>query len=120
MILFLSSSFLRRVRLQWKPSFTAFLVGDRNLNFFYPDSLIEVVEVNPASIDSFLAQHGKESLQLLGFISATELPFLPGYAQIITGNDPDPKQWKAVFHFLGDAGEERRPLEIKVSANSDV
>src|SRR5262245_22803349 len=112
MILFLSSSFLRRVRLEWKPSLTAFLVGDRNLYFFYPDSLIEVAEVNPTTIDLFLAQHGNESMQLLGFLTPTELPLLPGYAQLITGDDPDPDRWKALLNFLSDSGEEKRILEL--------
>jgi hypothetical protein len=118
MILFLSSSFLRRVRLQWKSSLTAFLVGDRNLYFFYPDSLMEIAEVNPASIDSFLDQHGKESLQLLGFLTPAELPAIPGYAQLVTGDVYDPGSWKGILHFLGDSGEERRELEIKVSSES--
>ena len=114
MILFLSSSFLRRVRLQWKPSLTAFLVGDRNLYFFYPDALMEVSEITPATVDSFLAQHGKESLQLLGFLTPGELANLPGYAQLVTGDVYDPVGWKAVLHWP-DEGEESRILEIKIS-----
>jgi hypothetical protein len=115
MILFLSSSFLCRVRLQWKPSLTAFLVGDRNLYFFYPDALIEVAEVTPASVDSFLTQHGNESLQLLGFLIPNELSNLPGYAQIVTGDVYDPDAWIALLHWPGEQGEERRTLEIKRS-----
>ena len=115
MILFLSSSFLHRVRLQWKPSLTAFLIGDRNLYFFYPDALMEVSEVTPETIDSFLAQHGKESLQLLGFLTPGELTNLPGYAQLVTGDVYDPAHWEAVLHWPGEQGEERRKLEIKRS-----
>jgi hypothetical protein len=115
MILFLSTSFLRRVRLQWKSSLTAFLVGDRNLYFFYPDALVEVPEISPATVDSFLARHANESLQLLGFLTPNELSLLPGYAQLITGDISDPAAWKAILLWPGEHGEERRPLEIKTS-----
>jgi len=116
MILFLSSSFLRRVGMMWKPSLRAFLVGDRNLFFFYPDSIVEVLEINPATIDSFLEEHGNESMQLLGFLTPTQLPFVPGYLELNTGGKNEPGSWSAGLHLFGEQGEDRRNLEIRVSA----
>jgi hypothetical protein len=117
MIVCLSSSFLRRIRLQWKPDLRGFIIGDRNLHFFYPDSLVEVPEITPESVDEFLAQHKDEATQLLGFIASSELPLIPGYAELHHGGQKDPSRWKASLNWLGDHGEERRELEIKISAD---
>jgi hypothetical protein len=115
MILFLSTSFLRRLRIQWKPSLKGFLIGDRNLFFFYPDLFLEVPEITPATINSFLEQHGKESWQLLGFLSPEELPALPGYSELNTGDRYDPIHWKARIHLIGEQGIEQRKLEVRLS-----
>jgi len=115
MILFLSSSFLSRLRIQWKPDLKGFLVGNRNLFFFYPELILESAEISPATIESFLATHGQEAWQLLGFVSPEELPFFPGYAELNTGGVNDPKQWSAKVHLPGDQGPDRRILEIKTS-----
>ena len=115
MILCLSSSFLRRIRLQWKPDLCAFLIGDRNMHFFYPDSIVEVSEITPATVDAFLEKNKDESMQLLGFLVASELPFIPGYVELHHGSHSDPSTWHAVLNWLSDSGEERRVLEIKIS-----
>lgn len=114
MILFLSSSFLSRLRIQWKPDLKGFLVGNRNLFFFYPEMILEA-EINPGSIDHFLATHGQEAWQLLGFLSPAELPFFPGYAELNTNGARDPKEWTARVHLPGDQGPDYRSLEIKRS-----
>jgi hypothetical protein len=115
MILCLSPSFLRRIRLQWKPDLCAFIVGDRNMHFFYPDSIVEVPEITTAAVDVFLAQTQNESMQLLGFLVASELPLIPGYVELRHGSQQDSAKWKAFLNWLGDGGEERRNLEIKIS-----
>ena len=115
MILFLSSAFLRRFRMQWKPGLKAFLVGDRNLFFFYPDLLLETSEINPESIESFLGAHGKERIQLLGFVTPEKITPLPGYIELDTHNVFDPQKWDAQVHLLQEQGLESRKLEIKAS-----
>jgi len=115
MILCLSSSFLRRVRIQWNPDLCGFLIGDRNLHFFYPDSVIEVPEISAASIDAFLAEHNREGLQLLGFIAPAEVSLIPGYVELQHGGEKQPEKWNAVLNSVGDHGEERLRLEIKIS-----
>jgi hypothetical protein len=119
MILFLSSAFLRRIRFQWKPDLKGFLVGDRNLFFFYPDLFLESGEITPASIDSFLKTHAKENMQLLGFLAPDEVPVLPGYIALITHHDTDPGKWEAHVHLLGDQGNESRTLELKLGESSE-
>lgn len=116
MILCLSSSFLRRIRLQWKPDLCAFIIGDRNMHFFYPDSIVEVHEITPAAVDAFLEQNKDESMQLLGFLVASELPLIPGYIELHHGSHNDTAKWQAILNWLGDGGEERRKLEIKISS----
>ncbi len=117
MILFLSTSFLSRLRIQWKADLKGFLVGDRNLFFFYPEMILESAEINPVTVESFLAGHGHEKWQLLGFLSPEELPFYPGYAELNTSGVMNPGQWTAKVHLLGDQGQESRVLEIKTSQN---
>ena len=118
MILFLSSAFLRRLRMQWKPDLKGFLVGDRNLFFFYPDLFLQSDEITPATIESFLKTHGKESTQLLGFVTPDELPFLPGYVELITHHEGDPGKWDARVHLMGDLENEYRKLELKVGESN--
>jgi hypothetical protein len=118
MILFLSSAFLRRLRIQWKPALKGFLIGDRNLFFFYPDLFLESNEITPATIDSLLKTHGKENTQLLGFLTPDEMPFLPGYVELITHNEQDPGKWDARVHLLGDQGNEYRTLELKIGTSN--
>jgi len=118
MILCLSSSFLRRIRLQWKPDLCAFIVGDRNLHFFYPDSIVEVSEITPATVDQFLERNKDESMQLLGFVVASELPFIPGYVELHHGSHQDPSKWHAILNAMGDSGEERHALNIKLGNGS--
>ena len=114
MILCLSSSFLRRIRLQWKPDLRAFLIGDRNMHFFYPDSLVEISEITPDSVEAFLAQHKDETMQLLGFLAPSQLPSIPGYVELHHGGQNDPSKWSANLNWLEDRGE-RRQLKIKIS-----
>jgi hypothetical protein len=114
MILFLSSAFLRRLRMQWKPDLNGFLIGDRNLFFFYPDLVLESSEITPATIDLFLEAHRKESTQLLGFITPAEIQFLPGYVELITHQEQDPRNWDARVHLLAEEGTEFRKLELKL------
>ena len=115
MILFLSSAFLRRLRIQWKPELKGFLLGDRNLFFFYPDSLLETSDFSQSTVDSFLRNNAEENIQLLGFLTPVELDFHPQYAEVITGNTRDPHQWKGRVHLLGEQGPEYRTLEIAMS-----
>lgn len=115
MILFLSSAFLRRIRMQWKPGLKGFLIGDRNLFFFYPDSLLETPDTSVEAIDTFLKSNASEPLQLLGLLTPEEISFMPGYAELNTGNVNDPRQWRARVHLLGDQGPEYRKLEISMS-----
>ncbi len=114
MILFLSTSFLRRVRLHWKPSLTAFLIGERNLYFFYPDSLIEVPSIDQNSIDAFLKTGSQERWTLLGFLSQSQCDFFPGYIEVITDGDQKPEHWLANLHRLR-GGSERKKLEVRTS-----
>ena len=103
--------------MQWKPDLTGFLLGNRNLFFFYPEMVLEA-EINADSIDKFLATHGQEEWQLLGFLSTKELPFFPGYAELITNGTSDPGKWIARVHLPGDQGPDYRTLEIKRSQSS--
>jgi hypothetical protein len=114
MILFLSESFLRQFQLQWKPTLTAFLIGHRNLFFFAPDSMIEVAEITPASIDMFLKEkHLPPDWQLLGFLAPELAPQLPGYARVRTAGNPQPPNWEAVVALLTESGLQDRSLEIR-------
>lgn len=112
MVLFLSASFLRRLHLTWKPELKAFLIGERNLNFFTPDSIFEVSEIAPATIDDFLKkQELADRWQLLGFLSREIHLSLPGYIQVITAGSPNPKDWQAWIQIPDETAE--RKVEIK-------
>ena len=116
MILFLSESFLRRLQLVWKSNLNAFLIGQRNLFFFVPDSLFEVEHISAESIDHFLKEIRIPSdWQMLGFLSPQSTPQLPGYARIETRGQSDPAQWKAVIALLVESELQDRPLEIRQS-----
>jgi hypothetical protein len=116
MILFLSDSFLRRLQLVWKSNLNAFLVGQRNLFFFVPDSLFEVESISPESINQFLKERQiPADWQLLGFLSSQTTPQLPGYARVETSGQSDPTKWKAVIALLVDSGLQDRTLEIRQS-----
>jgi hypothetical protein len=117
MVLFLSAPFLRRLRLIWKPGLTAFLVGDRNLFFFTPDSLVEVESINPQTIEEFYQRQAGDSWQLLGFISPSDISWQPGFAELNTGGSPDPAGWAAWVHLLAPDGPERRKLEIRIGSS---
>jgi len=117
MVLFLSVLFLRRLQLAWKPSLKAFLIGDRNLFFFTPDSLVEADAITPQSIDAFYQKSIPDQWQLLGYLTPEELPLQPGFAEIVTGGKPDPHEWIANVHLIGPEGPERRNLEIKVGSS---
>ncbi len=114
MVLFLSSSFLRRVKLIWKPELKAFLIGHRNLFFFAPDAALETEEINPETIDRLLRERQFErNWELLGFLAPDNLPSVPGYALVQTGQLPEVEQWKANLYLSSDSGLEQRTLEIR-------
>ena len=116
MILFLTSAFQLRLRLGWKPDLKGFLIGERNLFFFTPETLVEVSTIDMQSIDSFLSRKSIGGRwELLGFLSPTELSAFPGFAQINTAGDDNPKNWKASVYLTGDKGAEAVPLEIRVA-----
>ncbi len=114
MVLFLSSSFLRRIRLIWKPDLKAFLIGQRNLFFFAPDIALETEDLSPEAIDRLLVeQQFEENWELLGFLSPDHLPSIPGYANVSTGSLPETGDWKANVYLSTENGLEQRILEIK-------
>lgn len=112
--MFLSFAFLRRIRMQWKPGLKGFLIGERNLFFFYPDFFLESADITPASIESFLSSHGKESSQLLGILTPEQVSFLPGFAELTTHDERDPQQWEARIHLLTEQGDEYRQLQLQI------
>ena len=116
MILFLSQSFLLRLRLAWKPDLQAFLVGDRNLYFFVPEVIIETPDLSPSSVDALLARIAPaEKWNLLGMMSPGDQPEFFGYAQVRTNGIADPLQWDAGVAWAGESGTERRKLEVRIS-----
>ena len=85
MILFLTSAFQLRLRLGWKPDLKGFLIGERNLFFFTPETLVEVSTIDMQSIDSFLSRKSIGGRwELLGFLAPGEVSAFPGFAQINT------------------------------------
>jgi len=115
MILFLSESFLRRLQLVWKSNLTAFLVGQRNLFFFVPDSLFEVENISAESIDQFLKDKRiPADWQLLGFLSPDATSQFPGYARVLTSGQSDPAQWRAVIALSEESELKDRALEIRL------
>jgi len=118
MVLFLSSSFLRRIKLIWKPDLKAFLIGQRNLFFFTPDIALETEDLSPETIDRLLAERQfEENWELLGFLAPDSLPSVPGYALVKTGSLPETKDWNASVYLSTDSGLELRSLEIKQTKN---
>src|SRR4029453_9297293 len=114
MVLFLSVSFLQRLKFNWKPELKAFLIGQRNLNFFTPDSIIEVQEISSGTINAFLQKTEMENhWQLLGFLSRSEVPSLPGYIEIVTSGSSNPKDWRAQILTPSASGGNSSPVEIR-------
>ena len=114
MVLFLSASFLQRLKFNWKPELKAFLIGERNLNFFTPDSIVEVPEINSNSINSFLQKVEMENhWQLLGFLSRNEQVSLPGYIEVLTSGSANPKNWKAQILIPSASEKDSIAVEIK-------
>jgi hypothetical protein len=119
MILFLTSAFQLRLRLGWKPELKGFLIGERNLYFFTPETLVEAPAIDLQSIDSFLARKSIGGRwELLGFLAPVELPAFPGYAQVNTFGSENPEEWKASVYLLGEKGPEAIPLELRIGAKS--
>jgi hypothetical protein len=116
MILFLSASFLRNLHLVWKPDLKAFLIGDRNLFFLTPDSLMEVPEISPEAIDGFLKSNRiTGSWQLLGYLAPNESPEMIGYAGVKTSGVEDPKDWTANMYLYTDSGIQPAAMQIRTS-----
>lgn len=116
MILFLTKSFQQRLQLAWKPDLKAFLVGDRNLFFYVPEVIIETPEITPASIDAFLKRGATGGAwQLLALLSADEQPPYPGYAQISTSGNSEPRSWNAKVFLLSGEKLEAKNLEVRLS-----
>jgi hypothetical protein len=119
MILFLTSAFQLRLRLGWKPELKGFLIGERNLYFFTPETLVEASSIDLQSIDSFLSRKSIGGRwELLGFLTPVELPAFPGYAQVNTSGSENPADWKASVYMLGEKGPETVSLEIRIGAKS--
>jgi hypothetical protein len=117
MILFLTSAFQLRLRLSWKPELKGFLIGERNLFFFAPETLVEASSIDPASIDEFLSRKSIGGRwELLGFLASSEVGTFPGYAHVNTSGSNNPKDWKASVYLIGKSGVEAVPLEIKIGA----
>lgn len=116
MILFLSKSFQLRLRLAWKPELKAFLVGDRNLFFYVPEVIIETPDISPDAINDFLKRGALGAQwQLVGLLSADEQEAFPGFAQVRTSGNRDPRSWEAKVHLWSDQGTETRMLQVKLS-----
>jgi hypothetical protein len=116
MIVFLSTSFLRRLQLSWKPDLKAFLIGERNLYFFTPEAVFETAEITPQAVDAFLKNNlTQDHWQLLGFLQPEQSSPMPGYVQISTQREADPKQWSACLYLLEEKGAELRNVEIRCS-----
>ncbi|HJZ10884.1 MAG TPA: hypothetical protein VJ521_01955 [Acidobacteriota bacterium] len=114
MILFLSQSFLHRLRLVWKPLLKGFLIGNRNLFFFTPDSFVEAEEISAASIDAFLNDTPLPGhWQLLGFLAPTEVPSIPGYLHVYTGGAWNQVEWAAHMSIFEAAGTTLMKVEIR-------
>lgn len=113
MILFLSASFLRRLRLNWKPDLRVLLVGQRNMHFFSPDSFTEVAEIDEKTIGNFLEKiSAVEELELLGTLSPDSTFPVAGLVQVCTGSKPDPSSWKALVYLM--EGETLTPKTVSV------
>jgi hypothetical protein len=118
MILSLTAAFQLRLRLGWKPDLKGFLIGERNLFFFTPETLVEAPHIDVASIDSFLAGNSIGGRwELLGFLTPEELPAFPGYAQVSTNREYDPAKWKAKIYLMGEKDPETFLLEIRIAGS---
>lgn len=115
MILFLSQSFLRRLTLHWNPKLSAFLVGDRNLYFFYPEALVPVMEISPATVENVL-EKDMGSWQLLGFLSPQKIENIPGYVAVETKGSADPQRWSAHYSLPEENGMRVSPVTIQTKA----
>jgi hypothetical protein len=116
MILSLTAAFQLRLRLGWKPELKGFLIGERNLFFFTPETLVEAAQIDVASIDSFLSSNSIGGRwELLGFLTPEELPAFPGYAQVSTHRESDPTKWKAKIYLMGENEPELFPLEVRIA-----
>jgi hypothetical protein len=116
MVLFLSDSFLKRLQFIWKPDLKAFLIGQRNLNFFTPDSVFEVSEITAATIDDFLKkQELADRWELLGFLTKDSQSFFPGYVEILTTGSKNPEQWSARIQVPDEKGMTEKSVAIKFS-----
>jgi hypothetical protein len=121
MILSLTAAFQLRLRLGWKPDLKGFLIGERNLFFFTPETLVEAAQINVASIDSFLSSNSIGGRwELLGFLTPEELPAFPGYAQVSTNREADPAKWKAKIYLMGEQEPELFPLEVRIAGSRNV
>jgi hypothetical protein len=116
MILSLTAAFQLRLRLGWKSDLKGFLIGERNLFFFTPETLVEASHIDAASIDAFLSNNSIGGRwELLGFLTPEELPAFPGYAQVSTNRQSDPKKWKAKIYLMGEKDPELFPLEVRIA-----
>jgi len=116
MILFLSASFLRNLHLVWKPDLKAFLIGDRNLFFLTPDSLLEVPAISPEAIDALLKSNRiAGNWQLLGYLAPGETPEMIGYAQVRTGGVEDTNKWTAKLCLYTDSGIQPADMQIRTT-----
>jgi hypothetical protein len=114
MVLFLSHSFLRRLQLVWKPSLQGFLIGERNLFFFIPDTFLEAPEISPSTVDGFLNEVSlRTHWQLLGFLAPAQLSSVPGYLQVNTNGVWDAAKWVAHVSLLEAEGARLSPVEIR-------
>jgi hypothetical protein len=121
MILSLTTAFQLRLRMSWKPDLKGFLIGERNLFFFTPETLVEASNIDVASIDSFLSNNSIGGRwELLGFLTPEELPAFPGYAQVSTNRESDPKNWKAKIYLMGEKDPELFPLEVRIAGSQNV
>jgi len=115
MLLFLSTSFLRRLNLVWKPDLKAFLIGERNLNFFTPDSIFEVSEISEKTIQTFIENSNLAARwELLGFLTRDSNFSLPGFVEIRTAGSIHPKDWQAHIPIPGEKSNVQKSVAIKL------
>jgi len=121
MILFISASFQRRLQTAWKSNASYFLIGNRNLFFFAPDSLIETATVSAQSIDDFLAKDGFSSgYEFLGFLTPQVVDLPGGYLRVETHGSLNPLEWSAFLDFYEADGPSAKRLEIRVAESHGI
>jgi hypothetical protein len=119
MILSLTTAFQLRLRLSWKPDLNGFLIGERNLFFFTPETLVETTHIDIGSINSFLSSNSIGGRwELLGFLTPEDLPAFPGYAQVSTYRESDPARWKAKIYLMSEKDPELFPLEVRIAGSA--